>query len=89
MSVVELNLNLTLPREDVFGCSVVDVMASSGLCKSKGGARRLIKGGGCRLNNEKIEAEDYEVADGDVLDGKVLLVQSGKKNKLLVCIQDA
>ncbi|WP_213979471.1 tyrosine--tRNA ligase [Sphingomonas sp. dw_22] len=48
-----------LPTFVVAGGSigVVDALVELGLCASKGEARRLIKGGGARVDNEKIEDE--------------------------------
>ena len=66
------------------GKTVVDVMAATGLQKSKGEAKRMIKGGGARLNNVKVENEEATIGDEDVIEGRVLLLAAGKKNKLLV-----
>ena len=60
------------------------VLAATGLQKSKGEAKRLIKGGGARVNNVKVGAEDQVVSEEDVIEGRVLLLAAGKKNKLLV-----
>jgi tyrosyl-tRNA synthetase len=42
--------------------AVVDALVGLGLCASKGEARRLIKGGGARVDGEKIEDEALVVA---------------------------
>ena len=47
---------------------------------SKGEARKLIQGGGVSLNKEKVTSTDAVVTSGDLLSGKYLLVQKGKKN---------
>jgi len=44
----------------------------------------MIKGGGARLNNVKVEDEDATIGEEDVIEGRVLLLAAGKKNKLLV-----
>ena len=51
---------------------------------SKGEARKLIQGGGVSLNKEKVTSTDAVVTSGDLLSGKYLLVQKGKKNYFLV-----
>ena len=66
------------------GKTVVDVMAATGLQKSKGEAKRMIKGGGARLNNVKVGDEEATIGEEDVIEGRVLLLAAGKKNKLLV-----
>ncbi|MET0309198.1 MAG: tyrosine--tRNA ligase [Sphingomonas sp.] len=52
-----------LPTFVVAGGSigVVDALVNLGLCASKGEARRLIKGGGARVDNEKVEDETLVV----------------------------
>jgi tyrosyl-tRNA synthetase len=47
----------------------------------------LIKGGGARVNNVKVEDEGKVIEEGDVVDGRVLLLAAGKKNKLLVRVK--
>lgn len=46
--------------------------------------KRLIKGGGVYLNNAKVTDVERQVAAGDLIDGKLLLLAAGKKNKMLV-----
>ncbi len=50
---------------------------------SKGEARRMIKGGGVSINKEKLESENAPVKF-DLLQGKYLLAQKGKKNYYLI-----
>ncbi len=73
-----------LRRDEVLGQPVVDVMALAGLQKSKGEAKRLVKGGGARLNNQKVDAEDTVVGEADVIEGRVMMLAAGKKNKMLI-----
>ena len=44
----------------------------------------MIKGGGIYLNNQKVQEELLVIKDEDLIDGKMLLIAAGKKNKLLV-----
>ena len=58
--------------------------ATNGLVfQSKGEARKMIKGGGVSINKNKITTADQAV-DFELLQGKYLLVQKGKKNYYLV-----
>lgn len=77
----------SLPRGDVVGKPVADVMVACGLQPSKTAARKLIKGGGVRLNNAKVEDEAAVVADSDAIGGRMLLLAAGKKNKMIVRIE--
>lgn len=76
----------SLPYDQVFDVSLVDLSVSTGLLESKSAARRLLKQGGLYLNNSRIDSEGKKVEAGDIVDGKVLLLSAGKKNKMVVRI---
>jgi tyrosyl-tRNA synthetase len=71
---------------DVQDQSVIDLAVSSGMLKSKGEARRLITNGGLYLNNIRVESVDASVDSSSIIDGKVLVLRSGKKNYHLIRI---
>ena len=54
---------------------------------SKGEMRKLVQGGGVSLNKEKLTAFDRVLTSEDLIDGKYLLVQRGKKNYYLLTIK--
>ena len=54
---------------------------------SKGEMRKMVKGGGVSLNKEKLTAFDRVVTSEDLIDGKYLLVQKGKKNYFLITVK--
>ncbi|CAN6310819.1 unnamed protein product [Urochloa humidicola] len=64
----------------------LDAQTIEGLLASKSAVKRLIKQGGLYLNNIRIDSEDKLVEEGDIVDGKVLLLSAGKKNKMVVRI---
>jgi tyrosyl-tRNA synthetase len=49
--------------------------------------RKLVQGGGVALNKEKLAAFDAPVTADDLIDGKYLLVQRGKKNYYLITVK--
>ena len=51
---------------------------------SKGECRKMVQGGGVSLNKEKVTDPMRPVIGGDLIAGKYLLVQRGKKNYYLV-----
>ncbi len=57
----------------------------TGIFKSNGEARRMLKDNGVMINKEKID-ETCQLGAGDLLNGKYILVQKGKKNYFLVKI---
>jgi len=73
-----------LPAGRVHEAPVVDLAVAAGLCGSKGAARRLIENGGLYVNNRRVDAVDKVVRPSDVVDGRVVLLRSGKKTYRLV-----
>lgn len=74
---------------DKLGQLAVDMFTADD-CKvfaSKGEMRKLVQGGGVSLNKEKLAAFDQTVTADDLIDGKYLLVQRGKKNYYLVTVK--
>ncbi len=69
------------PAVELFTRDDVKVFAS------KGEMRKLIQGGGVSLNKEKLNAPDRVVTADDLIDGKYLLVQRGKKNYYLITVK--
>lgn len=59
---------------------IVDLLVLSGLCESKGAARRTVKEGGASVNNQKISSEDWTPAPADLLHGTWLVIRRGKRN---------
>lgn len=51
---------------------------------SKGEMRKLIQGGGISINKEKVQAFDRMITVEDLIAGKYLVVQKGKKNYYLL-----
>lgn len=76
----------SFPYNQVLDLSLVDLSVSSGLLDSKSAARRLLKQGGLYLNNSRVDNENKRVEPQDIVDGKLLLLSAGKKNKVLVQI---
>lgn len=60
------------------GVAAVDLFAATGLCASKGEARRLIQQGGGRVNDEKVPSIDTVIDESWLVEG-VLLLRAGKK----------
>ncbi|KAL6962053.1 tyrosine--tRNA ligase [Sarracenia purpurea var. burkii] len=74
----------SLPYNQVLGCTIVDLSVSTGLLNTKSAARRLLKQGGLYLNNTRVDAETKRVEAQDIVDGKILLLSVGRKNKMVV-----
>lgn len=66
------------------GVPVVDLLVSAGLAASKGAARRLIRGGGAKLNDQPIAAEDRKLLDTDLAADGSAKLSAGKKRHAVV-----
>ncbi|KAG2316269.1 hypothetical protein Bca52824_019391 [Brassica carinata] len=76
----------SLAIDKVSGVSIVDVSVSAGLFESKSAARRMLKQGGVYMNNERVDDENLRVEEDDIVEGKGLVLSSGKKNKVVIRI---
>ena len=65
------------------GINVADLLSRTGLAASKGEARRLIRGGGARLNDARIDDEAMTV-DTAHLQGDQLTLSAGRKRHVRV-----
>ncbi len=75
-------------RAEAVGAKAVDLFAEKTQCfASKGEMRKLVQGGGVSLNKEKLSTFDKIITEEDLLDGKYLLVQRGKKNYYLITVK--
>ena len=54
---------------------------------SKGEMKKMTQGGGVSINKEKLAQFDREITDADLLDGKYILAQQGKKKYFLIIVK--
>ena len=66
------------------GIAAFALFARAGLANSNGEARRLIRGGGARLNDEKIGDENANVSAADADRDGVIKLSAGKKRHVLI-----
>jgi len=66
------------------GIEVVELLQETGLCASKGEAKRLIKGGGARVNDVPVNALEQKLSTADLTDEGHIKLSSGKKRHALV-----
>ena len=88
LSVFEGVPTFEVGRDQALGVKAVDLLAGTTQCfASKGEMRKLVQGGGVSLNKEKLAAPDAVIGADDLIDGKYLLVQRGKKNYFLIIVK--
>jgi tyrosyl-tRNA synthetase len=66
------------------GIAAFALFARAGLANSNGEARRLIRGGGARLNDQKIADENDNVSASDADGDGVIKLSAGKKRHVLI-----
>ena len=64
--------------------SLIEALCISGLCSSKGEAKRLIRGGGAKINNTSQKEEDYLIQINQFDDNFSIKLSSGKKNHVVI-----
>ena len=70
-------------QDDANGLSMIAALNLVGFAKSNGEARRLIRGGGARLNGQAITDEEAGLKLADFVDGKAK-ISAGKKRHALI-----
>ena len=73
-----------LSRDEAAGMGMIAALVKVGFAKSNGEARRLIRGGGARLNDVAITDEDHGLAESDFVDGRAKISAGKKRHALLV-----
>jgi tyrosyl-tRNA synthetase len=66
------------------GIPLVELLVHSGLCPSKGQARKDLEGGGVNINNVREANAARAVTTNDLLFGRHVLLRKGKKNYVVV-----
>ncbi len=66
------------------GVQMFDALCRAELCTSNGEAKRLIKGGGARLNDKQITSETETITSADLNQDGVIKLSSGKKRHALL-----
>ncbi|MBQ7750662.1 MAG: tyrosine--tRNA ligase [Bacteroidales bacterium] len=73
-----------VPKEDL-PCNILDFLAvKTAVFPSKGEARKMLQGGGVSINKDKVTGLEREISTDDIIDGKYILAQKGKKNYFII-----
>ena len=77
--------SIEIPRSRLDeGVPVYDLLREAGLAKSNSEARRLIRGGGARVNDKPVRDETGTVGPGDLTGEGVVKLSAGRKRHALV-----
>jgi len=74
----------TIDLGELENLGMIAALEKVGFVKSKGEARRLIRGGGARLNDTAVTDEDFQLGVGDFIDGRAKISAGKKRHALLV-----
>jgi tyrosyl-tRNA synthetase len=67
------------------GINMIEFLSdTSGIFPSRGEAKKMLQGGGVAVNKTKVEDINRALSSEDLLKGKYILIQKGKKNYYLV-----
>lgn len=83
VTAADLPVHAVSQPELAAGIPVFRLLVEAGLAKTNGEARRLVRGGGARLNNAVITDENRLIVEHDSVDGAIRL-SAGKKHHVLV-----
>jgi len=68
-------------------CNILDLLAvKTSVFPSKGEARKMVQGNGVSINKDKIADINRDITEDDIIDGKYILAQRGKKNYFIINI---
>jgi tyrosyl-tRNA synthetase len=74
--------DLTAGQAD--GLDMIEALNIVGFAKSNGEARRLIRGGGARVNDVAVNDENMRLTMADFIDGKAKISAGKKRHAMLV-----
>ena len=83
--VPQFNIDKSILKE---GVKVIDLLTDiAPVFPSKGEMRKMVQSGGVSLNKEKLENQEQIITVQNLLNGKYLLAQKGKKNYYLIIVE--
>ena len=88
LSVFEGVPHFEVTKEQAISAKAVDLLAETTSCfPSKGEMRKMVKGGGVSINKEKLADPEKNIEADDLIDGKYIIAQKGKKNYFLIIVR--
>ena len=67
------------------GINIIELLATkTNITASKGDARRAIQGNSIAVNKDKILSHESIIDEENLLHGRYMMIENGKKNKILV-----
>lgn len=77
----------TVQQKDLAGAeSLIDALVQSGLCSSRGDARRTVAGGGVSVNGQRQEKDALALSADHLVGGRFVLLQKGRRSRHLLLV---
>jgi len=76
-----------ISRGELEGLTVADALVRAGLASSRGDARRGIQGKGFSVNGEVAAAGEHRLGPQDLLAGRYVMLQKGRRSHALLAIE--
>ena len=74
--------------KDKLPIGLLDALAvETAIFPSKGEARKMVQANGFSLNKDKVADISYQLDDKDIIDGKYILAQKGKKDYYIIIVK--
>lgn len=80
--------NFELTQSEIVDRKLSHLLVHLNLQPSNGSAKKLIQNGGVYVNNRKITDENYSFCAEDLIEKRLILLSTGKKNKFLIRLID-
>jgi tyrosyl-tRNA synthetase len=71
------------------GSNIADILTATGILPSKSEARKAIQNNAVSVNKVKITSHEYQIGPSDLLHGKYIMIENGKKNKFMITLAQA
>ena len=84
LQVMEGVPTVEIAKDELNNLDLISLLAETKILPSKGEAKKMIAGGGIFINKEKVNSFDEKINPEQLLLGKYLLIQKGKKNYYLL-----
>jgi tyrosyl-tRNA synthetase len=84
LQVMEGVPTVEIEKDQLNNLDMTSLLAETKILPSKSEAKKMISGGGIFINKEKVVSTDEKINQNQLLNGKYLLIQKGKKNYYLL-----
>ena len=78
---------IEISKDQISNSDLITLLADTKIFSSKGEAKKMLAGGGVWINKEKVASAEEKIDASQLLNGKYVLIQKGKKNYYLLIVQ--